>query len=232
MMIEAVLLVAGGILVGASICWFLSSSRARAAQGKQMAEVRRRASLAEILRDELYAQNERKDRELADLRKHMENEQAKAAEAVSQRQAAHQKMTENQHYLDSTIGSFTNRLTAMNVTVADMINQSHEELAHFKEVGKFLESATEAHNKVIAAMEARLTAASRTSEEAAKAVQQQAGTKTGVPSSRMKEEVVVGDQPRVEDELPPVPVPVLEESVPKNRYAIQEPAARLRWFRR
>jgi len=230
MMIEAALLVAGGILVGASIGWLLSSSRARAAQGKQMAELRRRASLAEILRDELYAQNERKDRELADLRKHMENEQAKAAEAVSQREAAHQKMTENQQYLDSTIGSFTNRLTILNVSVADMINQSHQELAHFKEVGKFLESAIEAHNKVLAAMEARLNAASRTSEEAAKAVQQ-ASPRTPVPSSRMKEEVVVKDKPRVEDELPSVPVPVLEESVSQNRYAIQQPA-RLRWFRR
>lgn len=230
MMIEA-LLVAGGILVGASVGWLLSATRARVAQGKQLGELRRRASLAEILRDELYAQNERKDRELADLRKHVENAQSKATEAVTQREAAHQKMTEQQQYLDSSIASFTNRLTTLNVMVADMIKQSHLELAHFQDAGKSLEVAADAHKRAVAAMEVRLNAAARLSEETATAVQQVSAMPTPTLSEQVNEAVSPVEHDDTDVAVPVATAPVLEESVPRNRYIINEPA-RMRWLRR
>ncbi len=169
-----------GLSIGALAGWAWVVMRMRPAQMKQAAELKRRASLAEILRDELYAQNERKDRELVELRNHVDAERRKGAEIQTQLAAAQGTITAQQQHLEETTKHFTQKLEGVGTTLSEMISQSYLELAHFQDVGKSLETAIEAHKRAVALAEARVLAAARVTKETGSPKPQESSAKAAV----------------------------------------------------
>jgi len=163
-MTEALFL-AAGIIVGLLGGWYWATARTRPAHDKQTAELKRRAKLAEMLRDELYTQIERKDQQMGDLRKKADEEHRAAAEVHSKLETAEQTIQEQQTHLEEATSRFTDSLQALSSGLSDAINQSLLELANFQDVGKSLGVAIEAHNRAIGEMEARLLAAARQLKE-------------------------------------------------------------------
>ncbi len=163
-MVEGIFL-AAGLLAGVLAGWYWATGRTRPAYDKQVAELKRRAKLAEMLRDELYTQIERKEREMVDLHKRAEDEHRAAAEMHARLETAEQTIHEQQTHLEDATSRFTDSLQALSSGLSEAINQSLLELANFQDVGKSLSMAIDAHTRAIGDMEARLLAAARQLKE-------------------------------------------------------------------
>ncbi len=154
-----------GIIVGMVAGWYWAITRTRPAHVQQTSELKRRAKLAEMLRDELYGQIEAKDRELSDLQSQLDDEHRVTTEAETRLKAVEQTMREQERQLEAATTKLTESMHTLRSGVAETINQSILELVNFQEVGKSLESAVETLTRAVGAMEARLLGAGRQLQE-------------------------------------------------------------------
>lgn len=193
MMFEGIFL-AAGLIAGVLGGWYWATGRTRPAYDKQLAELKRRAKLAEMLRDELYTQIERKEREMVDLHKRAEDEHRAAAEMHARLETAEQTIHEQQTHLEEATSRFTDSLQALGSGLSEAINQSLLELANFQDVGKSLAMAIDAHTRAIGDMEARLLAAARQLKEWGAATRQEISGEESIdqPSVATDEAIATG----------------------------------------
>ncbi len=154
-----------GIIVGMVAGWYWAITRTRPAHVQQASELKRRAKLAEMLRDELYGQIEAKDRELSDLHSQLDDEHRVTTEAETRLKSVEHTMRAQERQLEAATNKLTESMHSLRSGVSETINQSILELVNFQEVGKSLESVMETLTRAVGTMEARLLGAGHQLQE-------------------------------------------------------------------
>lgn len=138
-----------GLVVGLVVGWYWASSRSRPGMVKQLAETKVRGARAvEHLKQEVAAELDRRERELADLRTTYEQARQAAASTEAKLQADITRARDEKTQLFASLGG----------ELHTVVDESFREVAQLYEVVSSLEHAVQA-------IESRLLAASKRMKE-------------------------------------------------------------------
>ncbi len=148
-----------GVVVGVAAGWFWATHGTRPGMVKQLAETKVRGARAvEHIKQELAAELDRRERELAELRNAYEQERRAAAGTQAKLSA------DLAHALDET-AYLTDKAETRGAELQHAIDESFREVGQFYEIGASLERAVEAFTRAIEGVESRLLLASKRLKE-------------------------------------------------------------------
>src|SRR5713226_2734023 len=148
-----------GVVVGVAAGWFWATHGTRPGMVKQLAETKIRGARAgEHIKQELAAELDRRERELAELRMTYEQERRAAAgtQAILSTGLAHAW---------DQMAHLTDKAETRGAGLQHAIDESFREVGQFYEIGASLERAVEAFTRAIEGMESRLLLASKRMKE-------------------------------------------------------------------
>ncbi len=151
-----------GVAVGVAVGWYWASFRTRPGMVKQLAETKVRGARAvEHIKQELAAELDRRERELAEVRNQLDQER----QAAGRMQAEVKRALEQKARLDELAARLTERTESLGGELQTAVDESFREVGQFYEIGASLERAVEAFTRAVEAVESRLLVASRRMKE-------------------------------------------------------------------
>ncbi len=196
-----IFLVVVGLVLGGIIAWTWASSQARSSSDKEVADVKKRARLAEQLWDGLRQQVQQKEKEILALRSSCEDERRAATEVQTRLLEAHRTAQEEKKTLEEATIRLSDAFQALSSAFLETNNQSFLELAHYQDIGKSMNSAISAYHAAVEAMESRILTTARRLKELGASTDQEppdiaSGTQTPQETSLPVPTVVVHEEAR------------------------------------